>query len=233
VSAQNHIPNNCSNVSRETLASNEHHQVNEQNYIPNGYPNVSRETLERLVQFQSMVIEEGKKHNLVAKSTLADIWQRHILDSLQLCAYGNSKETWLDIGSGAGFPGVVVAIVRSEPVILVEPRPLRAQFLQNVVKELNLENAHIESVKIEKLKTQQVGTISARALAPLDKILQLAHRFSSYETIWVLPKGKSAEREWDEVKHIWEGKVELKLSRTSPEAQIIIASHIMKRNCHD
>ena len=92
-----------------------------------------------------MLIDENQRQNLVAKSTLDDLWRRHIDDAAQLVAYDVPSATWLDIGSGAGLPGIVIAILTGNPMTLVEPRRLRAEFLQRVVEELGLKASVAQS----------------------------------------------------------------------------------------
>jgi 16S rRNA (guanine527-N7)-methyltransferase len=189
---------------------------------------VSRETFDRLETLQAMVIEEAGKQNLVSAATLDDFWTRHIVDSAQLVRY--SRETpWLDLGTGAGFPGLVIAILIDGPVILCEERRLRVAFLQSVVDTLGLAYVQVRGTKLERLESFEAATISARAFAPLDRLLTLAHRFSTEKTRWVLPKGRNAQQEVESMRGAWHGDFRLEPSVTDPESRIVIAEGVRPR----
>ena len=188
---------------------------------------VPRETSERLERFAALLIDENQRQNLVAKSTLDDLWTRHIDDAAQLIPYDAPNATWLDIGSGAGLPGIVIAILTGNPIILVEPRRLRADFLQRVVDELDLDATVIQS-KVEVFRRAPVDVITARAVASIDRLFAMALHLSHKGTQWVLPKGRSAKSELDEAKKTWQGEFRLEPSRTDPDAQILIASRVRR-----
>ena len=188
---------------------------------------VPRETSERLERFAALLIDENQRQNLVAKSTLDDLWTRHIDDAAQLIPYDAPSATWLDIGSGAGLPGIVIAILTGNPIILVEPRRLRADFLQRVVDELDL-NATVIQSKVEAFRRAPVDVITARAVASIDRLFAMALHLSHKGTQWVLPKGRSAKSELDEAKKTWQGDFRLEPSRTDPDAQILIASRVRR-----
>ena len=188
---------------------------------------VSRETSEKLERFAALLVEENQRQNLVAKSTIKDLWTRHIDDAAQLVSYGAPSATWLDIGSGAGLPGIVIAILTGNPMILVEPRRLRADFLQRVVDGLGLEAAVIQT-KVEAFQRPPVDIITARAVASIDRLFAMAIHLSHNGTRWVLPKGRTAKSELDEAKKTWQGAFRLEPSRTDPDAQILIASRVRR-----
>ena len=188
---------------------------------------VSRETSATLDRFVALLIEENERQNLVAKSTLGDIWRRHIDDAAQLAAHGARSATWLDIGSGAGLPGIVIAILAGSPMILVEPRRLRAEFLQRAVTTLGLDATVIQS-RVETVRRPPVDVITARAVASIDRLFGMASHLSHKGTIWVLPKGRSAKSELDEAGKTWQGEFRLEPSRTDPDAQILIASRVRR-----
>lgn len=190
---------------------------------------VSRETSDKLDRFAALLIEENQRQNLVAKSTVKDLWTRHIDDAAQLVPYGAPSATWLDIGSGAGLPGIVIAILTSNPIILVEPRRLRADFLQRVVDELELDATVIQS-KVEVLRSPPADIITARAVASVDRLFAMANHLSHKGTIWVLPKGKSAKSELDAARETWQGDFRLEPSRTDPDAQILVASWVRRKS---
>jgi 16S rRNA (guanine527-N7)-methyltransferase len=154
----------------------------------------------RLERFAAMLAEENERQNLVSSASLAMIWQRHFADSLQLLDHV-SRETapWLDLGSGAGVPGLVLACARVEtPVLLVESRKRRIEWLIRATATLGLDNCRVVGARLENVEGFPAAVITARAFAPLGKLLQLSARFSTRETVWLLPKGRSAAQEWAE-----------------------------------
>lgn len=188
---------------------------------------VPRETSDQLRRYAALLIDENQRQNLVAKSTLDDLWRRHIDDAAQLVAYDAPGATWLDIGSGAGLPGIVVAILTGNPMILVEPRRLRADFLQRVVDDLSLDATVIQT-RADTLQRPPVDVITARAVASIDRLFAMAIHLSHNGTRWVLPKGRTAKSELDEAKKTWQGDFRLEPSRTDPDAQILIASRVRR-----
>ncbi|WP_423141346.1 16S rRNA (guanine(527)-N(7))-methyltransferase RsmG [Parablastomonas sp. CN1-191] len=155
-------------------------------------------TLSRLELLAELLVTENAAQNLIAAGTVPHLFQRHVADSAQLLRFV-SRETaghWLDLGSGAGFPGLVVAACRPDWAVgLVESRPLRVDWLQRAALALKLENVTVFGSRVERLETMQCDVISARAFAPLLKTLHVAARFSTSETLWLLPKGRSAQQE--------------------------------------
>jgi 16S rRNA (guanine527-N7)-methyltransferase len=193
---------------------------------------VSRETLDRLEAFAAAVIAENAHQNLVSATTIPEIWDRHILDSAQLIGMlGNVQLThpWLDLGTGAGFPGVVVATLLDHPIILVESRRKRFEFLSAQCDALGLSHVRVHGGQLETLNSQTVSVISARAFAPLGKLITLAHRFAHEKTLWLLPKGRSAREELESVRTSWQGVFHVEPSLTDPEAAIIVASDVSPR----
>jgi 16S rRNA (guanine527-N7)-methyltransferase len=156
---------------------------------------------QRLRHFVRMLGEENQQQNLVSANSLSEVWRRHIADSAQLLQFV-PRETmpWLDLGTGAGFPGLVVAALRPRcPVILIESRARRIAWLEQVRQALGLDAVEIIGDRLEKVAARKVGVISARAFAPLPRLIALSARFSTSETIWVLPKGRSAQQELQEL----------------------------------
>ena len=190
---------------------------------------VPRETSAMLRRFATLMVEENQRQNLVAKSTIDDLWRRHIDDAAQLVAHDARSATWLDIGSGAGLPGIVIAILTGNPMVLVEPRRLRADFLQRVVDDLKLDATVIQS-KVETIHRPPVDIITARAVASVERLFEMALHLSHNGTRWVLPKGKSAHLELEEAKKTWQGDFRLEPSRTDPDAQILIASWVRRKS---
>lgn len=186
---------------------------------------VSRETYEKINDYVAMVVAENASQNLIANSTVDKIWERHVIDSLQLVSYASGASPWVDIGSGAGFPGIITAIVTGVPTTLVEPRRLRAEFLTNVSGKLGLRNVTV--VKAFAASAAGVfGVVAARAVAPAASLIRMTLHLSRPDTIWLLPKGKSAHKELDEVRAAWQGDFRLVPSRTDGQASILIGTNV-------
>jgi 16S rRNA (guanine527-N7)-methyltransferase len=180
--------------------------------------------LARLDRLASLLRAENREQNLIAKVTEDILWLRHFADSAQLLAHV-PRETgvWLDLGTGAGFPGLVIAALRPEtPVILVESRRRRADWLMRVIADLGLSHARIEAQRLEKVETIQANVISARAFAPLDKLVRLSGRFSTRDTTWLLPKGRSARQEVAALPAKVSALFHVEQSLTDDEAGIIV-----------
>lgn len=192
---------------------------------------VPRETMARLEAFIERLRAENEHQNLVSRASLDRIWSRHILDSVQLLRFAPQQaETWLDLGSGAGFPGLIIAMLHRSNVALVEARKLRAEFLRAAAPLLGLEErVEIIGSRVETLPARRFDVISARAFAPLDTLLALGERFSTGETCWILPKGRNAKSELDAARSSWQGDFRLEPSLTDPDARIIIASQVRRR----
>jgi 16S rRNA (guanine527-N7)-methyltransferase len=192
---------------------------------------VSRETFEKLTLYVRLLSEESERQNLVSKLTLPDVWQRHVVDAAQLLAFAPPNGSWLDIGSGAGLPGLIIAIITGEPMVLVEPRRLRADFLRQTADELGLgQSVEVVQSKVELVRHPAVDIITARAVASVDRLFEVAHHLSHKRTIWVLPKGRSAKSELDAARQTWQGDFRLEASRTDPEARIVIATGVRRKS---
>ena len=193
--------------------------------------NVSRETLRLLERFATLVIGGGAAQNLISRSTEERIWARHIADSAQLLPMANLPGDWLDIGSGAGFPGIVIALMQPDrPITLVEPRRLRADFLRSTVTELALSNVTVVEAKGERYSSPAASIISARAVAPLSTLLRQAHHLAEPKTIWLLPKGRTAASELAEARKSWQGDFTLHRSVTDQDASIVVATQVAPRS---
>lgn len=189
---------------------------------------VSRETGEKLAHFASLLIEENGRQNLISKATVADLWARHIEDSLQLLDHAPRDARWLDIGSGPGLPGLVLAIAGVSSITLVEPRRLRTDFLELCRASLELQNVEIVTGKVERIEGM-FDVITARAVASVDRLFALGERLVSPSGQWVLPKGRSAEKELVEARATWQGEFTLQPSRTDPDARILLARGVRRR----
>jgi 16S rRNA (guanine527-N7)-methyltransferase len=191
---------------------------------------VPRETLETLQAYVSLLREENERQNLVSRSTVDEIWRRHILDSAQIIPLApRSDSSWLDIGSGAGLPGLVIAILSEGTVALVEPRKLRADFLLRATDQLGLSHrVSVYAAKVERI-SGSFDVITARAVASLDTLLRISRHLSTDKTRWLFPKGKTAQSELDEARAKWQGKFRLEPSQTEPGSAIIIAEQVQRR----
>ncbi len=182
--------------------------------------------MERLTFFIRELAEENERQNLVSRGTLHIPWQRHIADSAQLLDHV-PRETglWLDLGSGAGPPGLIIAIMRPHwPVMLVESRARRIDWLERIIVEIGLPGCTVAGKRLEHVESVPAGVISARAFAPLPRLLDLSARFSTGDTLWLLPKGRSAQQELDGLPKKRRGMFHVEPSRTDPEAGIIVGS---------
>lgn len=176
--------------------------------------------------------DENERQNLVSRPSLDSVWQRHILDSAQLLHV--SRETvpagpWLDLGSGAGFPGLVIAALEPErPVTLVDSRRLRTEWLARAAALMGLGNVEVILSRVEDLPARQWQVVSARAFAPLDRLLDVAARFSTPETLWLLPKGAKAQHELETLGAEWNRVFHVEQSLTDSAAGIIVG-HLQGR----
>ena len=188
---------------------------------------VSRETWDRLLAFEAMVRHWNPAINLVSRSSLVDLWSRHIHDSAQLFQFcPSTAHSWVDVGSGGGFPGIVVSILAKERlpdlrVTLVESDLRKATFLRQVVRTLQL-SADIQSQRIEVLTSLQADVLSARALAPLADLLAIAEQHLKPAGIAIFPKGERHAEEIAAARQAWDADIETHPSQSQPDAAILI-----------
>lgn len=191
---------------------------------------VSRETM--VAAFVDLVVAESERQNLISKATMDVVWVRHILDSAQLIDLLPDKARpgpWVDIGTGAGFPGMVIALLTDQPMILVEPRRKRAEFLSDAAQRLGIaERVEVHARKVEQI-SGNASVISARAVAPLPELLASARHIASRSTIWLLPKGINAREEVEAARRTWHGSFHVEHSVTQPGSLIIIATDVSPR----
>jgi 16S rRNA (guanine527-N7)-methyltransferase len=218
--------------------------------------NVSRETLDRLATYEALLRQWQKAVNLVAPSALDAVWHRHFADSAQLLPLAPVARTWVDLGSGAGFPGLVVAILlaeapsprpsrgegtRAEPaltrVTLIESNARKCAFLREVVRQTEIAgrvSVDILSTRIETAATQASlqgpDVVSARALAPLDKLLGLAAPLFSPSTVGLFLKGRDTAAELEVAKKAWNFNAELVPSRTERDGRIIVVRKLAPKS---
>ena len=189
---------------------------------------VSRETFEKLERYIALLREENDRQNLVSAATLDQVWDRHILDSAQLARYeSHPAASWVDIGSGAGLPGIIVACLVEGPVTLIEPRRLRAEFLHKLSETLDL-RATLQFAKAERV-AGRFDMITARAVASLTNLLKISAHLSTRNTVWALPKGRSAERELVEARRSWQGAFHVEQSVTGVDSKIVVATEVRAR----
>ncbi|WP_254604991.1 16S rRNA (guanine(527)-N(7))-methyltransferase RsmG [Sphingomonas bacterium] len=184
--------------------------------------------MSRLEHFAKLVIAENDLQNLIARSTIGLIWSRHILDSVQLLALADATEQWLDIGTGGGFPGLAIAAVSMRPMTLAEPRRRRAEFLMFAAEQLGLPGVKVEQRKVEQVACNAT-TISARAVAPIEKLFASAAHCSTPSTRWLLLRGEEHEADVREAASQWNGVFHVKQSMSNPRAAIVLAQAVMPR----
>lgn len=192
--------------------------------------NVSRETLDKLIIYGGLLEKWQKAINLVGKSTLKDLWRRHMLDSYQLLDLASKKSgSWIDLGSGAGFPALVVAICSEFDVHAIESDQRKCLFMSNVSRETSA-NLTLHRGRIEEISPFSADVISARALAPLDKLLDLAAPFAHKETEFLFLKGQDVDEELTKASKCWIMDVEKRCSLTSEDGHILKITGLRRRS---
>jgi len=189
-------------------------------------PQADAVALERLERLTALLAAENQQQNLVSAASMGAVWRRHIVDSAQLLRHvpGDITGPWLDLGTGAGFPGLVIAcLLPDSAVLMVESRARRIDWLLRVLEALDLPHSQVLGQRLEQVADRKAAVISARAFAPLDKLLGLAARFSTSTTRWLLPKGRSARQELQELDG-WQHMFHVEQSLTDPEGGIIIGN---------
>ena len=180
--------------------------------------------------YAAMLRAESARQNLVSASTLDRLWDRHILDCAQLVKFAPAPDSsWVDIGSGAGLPGIVIAALMKGRVLLIEPRRLRAEFLERAVSELGLDaRVSVAVLKVEKVNGA-FDVITARAVAELEKLLRISTHLSTRKSLWVLPKGRSAKSELADARRNWHCDAKSVPSITDPESRILLLRSVKVR----
>jgi 16S rRNA (guanine527-N7)-methyltransferase len=182
---------------------------------------VSRETLDRLTVYLDLLHRWQRAINLVGPATLADPWRRHILDSAQLLTHLPAGTTSLvDLGSGAGFPGMVLTVLGVPGVVLIESDRRKAQFLREVARATGTE-VTVRAERIENLAGWPADVITARALAPLPRLLPLAERFLEADSVCLFLKGYNAERELTQALKSWHMVPEMFSSLSAPTGTVL------------
>ncbi len=195
--------------------------------------NVSRETLSRLKAYADLLTDWNARHNLVAKSTLPGLWHRHFWDSAQLLPLiPETARTLADLGSGAGFPGLVLAVLRPGlKVTLHEATVKKCAFLQAAANRMGVK-AEIRNARLEDLAPQPFDVVTARALAPLPLLLTYAHRFTAPNTVCLFLKGQNVGPELTEASKYWNMKASQVPSQTDPSAAIVTVRELGPRHVH-
>lgn len=187
--------------------------------------NVSRETLEKLSLYHDLTLKWTARINLVSKSSIPELWNRHIWDSAQLMLLPHEGDAWVDIGSGGGFPALVVAIISQEVapsrrVTMIESDQRKAAFLRTVIRELELA-ASVIVQRVEDVSPMDADIVSARALADLTELLAFAHRHLDINGSALFMKGAIWQKELQIASESWSFQHEAHTSKTNPEAAIL------------
>jgi 16S rRNA (guanine527-N7)-methyltransferase len=188
---------------------------------------VSRETLDRLDRFVAELLSWRQRMNLIGASTVPILWTRHVADSLQLLALAPQAKTWADLGSGAGFPGLVLACALADTpgvtIHLVESNGKKAAFLREAAKA-TAAPAIIHAVRIVDFVNNQTGgieVVAARALAPLSELLSATYPLLKKGAVGLFPKGQDVEAELTAATKCWNIQSSLEASLTDPKARIV------------
>ncbi|MBL3559213.1 16S rRNA (guanine(527)-N(7))-methyltransferase RsmG [Rhodovulum sulfidophilum] len=191
------------------------------------FSDVSRETSERLARYAALLRKWNPAINLVSRATLDELETRHFADSAQLFDLAPAEARhWVDLGSGGGFPGLVIAIISEEyapdlQVTLIESDQRKATFLRTVIRELGLKRVEVIDARIEAADPQEADVLSARALAPLDRLLGFAERHLAPGGISLFPKGARYADEVNRALASWRFEVQNHLSKTDPQAVVL------------
>ncbi|SFG23316.1 16S rRNA m(7)G-527 methyltransferase [Novosphingobium sp. CF614] len=188
-------------------------------------PECDDAAMARLEMLAALLAQENQRQNLVSEASLGQVWLRHIADSAQLLPFvPRGTGPWMDLGTGAGFPGLVIAALRPEcEVLMIESRARRIDWLDRARIAMGLDRARVVGQRLEMVESCQAAVISARAFAPLTRLLTLSARFSTSDTIWLLPKGQSAQQELHDLRE-WRHVFHVEQSLTDPQAGIIVGT---------
>jgi 16S rRNA (guanine527-N7)-methyltransferase len=190
---------------------------------------VSRDTLARLQTYAGLLANWSARINLVAASTLADPWRRHFLDAAQLHPLiPAAAESLIDLGSGAGFPGLVLAIMGAPGVELVESDARKCTFLREAAR-VAAAPAMIRNARIETIPSRAFSVVTARGCAPLDRLLLYSQRFIGPETACLFPKGEQAGQELAVAQQEWDFDVTSHPSRADPRGVVLCLSRVRRR----
>ena len=199
------------------------------------FARVSRETIISLTKYEEMLIRANNKLNLIGKSTVSDIWERHFLDSVQVIDFiDKNSNRIVDLGSGAGFPGLVLAIVSKNQkmpleVLLIEKSPKKTQFLNEVINQLKLDARVLNMNIFDKNYSLESEVITARAFKPLEKIFELIHnKATNWKKIFIF-LGKTGRDELVQASKSWDIKYKQRVSVTSNDSIVIEVNKLKKK----
>ncbi len=196
---------------------------------------VSRETFEKLNRFVQILTEWQEKMNLVSRSSMAEVWVRHISDSAQLYQYVNADAKYVyDVGSGAGFPAMVLAIMsqadnRQTKFKLIESIEKKTVYLNDVKEKLDLKNVEIINERSENLKLQPANFVTARAVADLNKLFSFLFPLTDKNTVLILPKGKTFLQEINQAKKNWNFDLKVEKNTVHEEGVVLLVSSLRRK----
>ena len=194
---------------------------------PPADPDVSRETLQRLAVFTDLLQRWNRRINLVSPHDLPQLWNRHVADSLQLLEELPRGTPFVDLGSGGGFPGLVLAIASTSPVTLIEADQRKASFLREAARATGTA-ATVIARRIEQADLPPTRYLTARALAPLPRLLEWSARLLTTDSVCLFLKGRSAEDELTAAAAEWHMAISRRRSRTDPDGVILRLSEIRR-----
>lgn len=198
--------------------------------------NVSRETYQKLERLVALLNEWQAKFNLVSNNSLPEVWQRHIADSAQLFKYLNKQvDSVYDVGSGAGFPALVLAVMAQEQYpsmkfTLIESITKKTLYLNEVKTVLNLSNVTVLNKRTEDVLLPPADVITARAVASLDKLLGYVFKFTNRQTKLIFPKGKSYREELETAAKLWNFKLEVCKNETSADGVVLLLENLRRKS---
>ncbi|MEZ5921808.1 MAG: 16S rRNA (guanine(527)-N(7))-methyltransferase RsmG [Parvularculaceae bacterium] len=190
----------------------------------------SREVMDRLAAYDAALLDWSSRMNLIARSTIEDRWARHYRDSAQLFELlPAGAKSLVDLGSGAGFPGLVLAAMGAEKGLkttLIESTGKKAAFLRAAAEAMSITNLEVVPQRIESITISPPDVVTARALAQLGKLLSYAHEIASEKTVLIFPKGQDIAGELTDAAKYWHMSVEQKPSKTSPGSTILVIRNL-------
>lgn len=191
---------------------------------------VSRETASKIETYVDALLVHNSEQNLISRSSESDVLNRHILDGAQLLQYDQRRDAhWIDIGTGPGLPGLIIAAIHEGPVTLIEPRTLRVAFLRDMVTLMGIGD-RVAIVPTKAVHFEGRGeVITGRAVAKLDRFLELSHHLSTEKTRWILPKGKNAPAELEQARKLWHLDARVEDSLTDAAAKIVVIDKAKRR----